>query len=265
MNRGVDRQTTFFDDRDRLEFGQRLADVFDRFGVETVAYCLMDNHYHLVLNAPFGDLGRAMHHLGLVYTQRTNERVGRDGPLFRGRYHSIPITTDAYLVQAVRYVHRNPLAMPGVRTMRDWRWSSYRVYLGLRRPPAFLRTDAVMGLFGGDRHRLERFTEQDSRLPESASSVADLVQVARLAIAVDDVEHGVGEELPRWQERTALLLVAERLNGHPLGERLLESFDFPSPSARRMALHRARGRASDVTLARIVDRTVERIAGARAA
>lgn len=259
MNRGVDRQTTFFDDRDRIEFGQRLADVFDRFGVRTVAYCLMDNHYHLVLHAPFGDLGRAMHHLGLVYTQRTNERVGRDGPLFRGRYHSIPITTDAYLAQAVRYVHRNPLAVPGVRAARDWRWSSYRAYLGLRRAPAFLCTDTVMGLYGDDPRRLERFTEQDSQSLDPSSSVADVVQVARLAIAVDDVEHGVGEELPRWQERTTLLLLADRLSGRDLGDRLLRSFDFPSDSARRMALHRARARASDVTLARIVDRVVERI------
>jgi REP element-mobilizing transposase RayT len=83
MNRGVNREPTFFADVDRRQFGHRLADIHERFGVETLAYCLMDNHYHLLLRARDGGLSRAMHHLGLVYTRRTNDRLGRDGPLFR--------------------------------------------------------------------------------------------------------------------------------------------------------------------------------------
>ena len=253
MNRGVNRQTTFFGDHDRVEFGRRLADVHDRFGIETIAYCLMGNHYHLVVRAPQGGLGSAMHHLGLVYTRRTNERVRRDGPLFRGRYHSIPITTDAYLLQAVRYVHRNPLDLPGVRRPADYRWSSYRTYLGHRRCPPFLDTGLVLGMFDGDREGLAAFTD-DGR-PTWVTTVEDLEQAVRLAIAEDDLRHGDDAEVQRWQERTAMLLVADALRGTTLARDVLERLDLPSAAARRMAMKRARDRAADPAIARIV-RTV---------
>jgi putative transposase len=111
MNRGIDRQPVFFADADGVKFGRRLAEVHERFGVETLAYCLMPNHYHLLIRLPGGGLAAAIHHLGSLYTRNTNDRTGRDGPLFRGRYHSIRVDTDEYLLWAARYIHRNPLAL----------------------------------------------------------------------------------------------------------------------------------------------------------
>ena len=139
MNRGVDRQPVFFNDADRLDFGRQLAWIHESTGGTVLAYCLMGNHYHLLLDMPDGTLSEAMHHLGSVYTRHVNDRLGRDGPLFRGRFHSIPVEDDAYLLTAVRYIHRNPIGLPGVSGPADHRWSSYRTYLGSAAHPGVPR------------------------------------------------------------------------------------------------------------------------------
>ena len=87
-----------------------LADAVGRFGIEIHAYCLMTNHFHLVVHCPIGGLSRAMQSVERRYTQSYNERYRRDGPLFRGRFHSVDITTNEQLARLTRYVHRNPLA-----------------------------------------------------------------------------------------------------------------------------------------------------------
>ncbi len=147
MNRGVNHGRIFFDDRDRLEAGQLLNEIHARFGVETLAYCLMTNHFHLVLRLEDDHLSAAMQHFDGEPARRVNSRVGRDGPLFRGRYHSIPVTTDPYLQFVVRYVHRNALDLPGVDAVERFRWSSMRAYLGLRRPAPFMNLEPVLSMW----------------------------------------------------------------------------------------------------------------------
>ena len=95
------------------------------FKVETHAYCLMDNHYHLLLRTPQGNLSRAMRHLNGVYTQRYNRIQKTDGPLYRGRYKAILIDVDAYLLNVSRYIHRNPIEACIVRRAERYPWSSY--------------------------------------------------------------------------------------------------------------------------------------------
>ncbi len=144
MNRGIDHCEVFFNDSDRVEYGQRLADVYERYGVQTHAYCLMDTHFHHLWHCPDGGLSAAMQRLGSLYTRHINDRVGRDGPLFRGRFHSRLITDEAYLVATVRYIHRNALELPGVNSAKEYRWSSHRTYLGLRKKPEWMRTTTVL-------------------------------------------------------------------------------------------------------------------------
>ena len=149
MNRGVNRNTVFFDDAARLEFGTQLRSIHERFGVAVLAYCLMGNHYHLLLRTEPGTISPAMQHLASRFTRNTNERLGRDGPLFRGRFHAIPVTTDEYLLAASRYIHRNPLDIARLRSIEQYRWSSYRAYLQLRRPAPFLDTTVLGEMVGG--------------------------------------------------------------------------------------------------------------------
>lgn len=262
MNRGVDRQPIFTCDSDRLDFGDQLAWMHDELGVDVLAYCLMTNHYHLVLRAEHGSLSEAMHHLGSVYAHRHNARSGRIGPVFNARFHSIPVEDDAYLLAATRYVHLNALDVAGVDHPADYRWSSYRTYLGLRPAPAFLDTSLVSGLLGDSVERLVWFTEEsigDGRTglgPRSSltapSTVAEVVAIVRCAIAVEDLARGTEGAL-RGLERTLLVLLASRLSNPALGRSVDADLGHPSPGALRVARHRAEQRlATDPRMQRLL-------------
>ena len=161
MNRAIDRGAAFRNDSDRVEFGQRLGDIFERFGVVTHAYCLMTTHFHLLLECPNGALSEAMQRLGSMYTRHVNDRLGRDGAIFRGRFASRLIDNDEYLLMACRYIHRNVLDLPGVSDVTEYRWSSHRTYLGLRTTPVWMRTDEVLGHWNGDRAGFDEFVRHD--------------------------------------------------------------------------------------------------------
>ena len=90
-------------------FLKTLAETHQRFGLQVLCYCLMNNHYHLMVKTPEGNLGRAMRHLNGLYTQRYNRLRKTDGSLFRGRYKAILVENDSYQLQLSRYIHRNPI------------------------------------------------------------------------------------------------------------------------------------------------------------
>jgi putative transposase len=131
MNRGRGRQYIFHNDEYYEAFLDCLEQANVRFGLEIHAYCLMGNHYHLLVKTPRGNLGRAMRHINGVYTQRYNWLKKTDGPLFRGRYKAILINAASYLLQVSRYIHRNPIELktPLVAELIDYKWSSYPAYL----------------------------------------------------------------------------------------------------------------------------------------
>jgi hypothetical protein len=213
----------------------------------------MGNHYHLLLRTPSGGLSEAMHYLGLVYVRRTNDRIGRDGPLFRARFRSIRVTTDAYLAYAARYIHRNPLDLPDVADVSSYRWSSYRVYLGHRRVAPFLNTEPVLGLFGHDVRALTRFTDGSDWLDGVGGRVGalDVLQLVQLGVAAGSLESDDDEKGP-WIERSAAILIADVLSDQRLGGDLLDALDFASDSARRMAQKRARDRAAHPRVSHVV-------------
>ena len=109
MNRGASGRAIFQSDRDRHAFLALFGDIAATFGVEVHAYCLMGNHYHLLLRTPRGNLSRALRHLNGVYTQRYNRTHGTDGPLFRGRFKAVLVDADTYLAALSRYIHLNPV------------------------------------------------------------------------------------------------------------------------------------------------------------
>jgi REP element-mobilizing transposase RayT len=153
MNRGRGRRAIFHGDNYYRAFQYTLAEAHRRFDALIHAYCLMGNHYHLLIQTPRANLGRIMRHVNGVYTQRHNRLLSTDGPLFRGRYKAILVDEDAYLLQVSRYIHRNPIDMakPLVTRLEDYPWSSYRAYINRTSCPGWLKRDLLYQMLGAQR------------------------------------------------------------------------------------------------------------------
>jgi len=129
MNRGRRREDIFFTDADREEFIKVLRKSAELWNLRISAYCLMSNHYHLLIQTPDGNLSRGMRHLNGVYTQRFNRSHKTEGQLFRGRYKAVLVDEDSHLLEVLRYIHRNPLKAGIVKNLNDYRWSSHKAYV----------------------------------------------------------------------------------------------------------------------------------------
>jgi putative transposase len=149
--RGLERGRIVRDDHDRHAFLGDLAVAVRRYQWLCHAYCLMDNHYHLLLEIPLGNLPLGMRHLNGVYAQGFNRRHGRFGYLFQSRYRSILVERESHLLTACRYFVLNPVKAGIVERPEQYRWSSHRATAGLAPPPAFLTTDWILSQFGDDR------------------------------------------------------------------------------------------------------------------
>jgi len=147
-SRGNARQYIFRKDEDREVFLDILHQVVDRHRWYCHAYCLMGNHYHLVIETPEGNLSRGMRHLNGVYTQTYNLRHKKAGHVFQGRYKAIIVEKDCYLLELCRYVALNPVRAKIVKNPEDWSWSSCRFTAGLAALPDFLTTEWILGQFG---------------------------------------------------------------------------------------------------------------------
>jgi REP element-mobilizing transposase RayT len=148
-SRGNARQAIFIDDEDRGQFLDVLSTVVERFKWLCHAYCLMENHYHLLIETPNANLSKGMRELNGVYTQGFNQRHRRVGHLFQGRYKAILVEKDNHLLSLCRYVVLNPVRVGLIKRPEQWRWSSYRVTMGLVKRPSFLTIDWVLSQFGG--------------------------------------------------------------------------------------------------------------------
>jgi REP element-mobilizing transposase RayT len=125
MNRGIDH-ARIFDDVAARVFLLELRDACSRYRVQVHGYCILPNHYHLLLCTPEAGLSAAMQSLASRFTQSINQYRGRDGPLFKGRFRSVTIADDAHLAKVSQYIHRNPVEAGLVAKCEDWRWSSRR-------------------------------------------------------------------------------------------------------------------------------------------
>jgi len=157
-SRGNARQAIFIDDEDRGRFLDVLSIVVERFKWLCHAYCLMENHYHLLIETPNGNLSKGMRELNGVYTQWFNQRYRRVGHLFQGRYKAIIVEKDNYLLSLCRYVVLNPARAGLIKKPEQWRWSSYGATIGVAKRPSFLTVDWVLSQLGGrKRVAMERY------------------------------------------------------------------------------------------------------------
>jgi REP element-mobilizing transposase RayT len=145
--RGNARQLIYLLDEDCQMFLDLLAEVAERYGWHVHAYCLMDNHYHLVVQTPEANIGDGMRYLNSMYARKFNKRHGLSGHLFERRYHCEVIKSDEQLLNTMRYVALNPVRVPLVRRPELWKWSSYAAAVGLVPAPRFLVADWLRSQF----------------------------------------------------------------------------------------------------------------------
>ncbi len=162
-SRGDRQEPIYEDNEDRRAFLEILGDVVERFGWLCYAYCLMENHYHLVIETSEGNLSKGMRHLNGVYTQLSNRRHKRTGHLFQGRYKAILIDKDSYWLEVSRYVVLNPVRAGMVKEPGGWPWSSYNATVGTKSAPEWLKVDRLLEHFGQKRgiarHRYKELVE----------------------------------------------------------------------------------------------------------
>ena len=131
-SRGNERKEIFKSRRDREKFLEYLASATDRYGAVIYAYCLMDNHFHLFLATPVGNLSQIMRHVIGAYTTYFNIKRKRSGPLSQGRYKSILVESSEYAAELIRYIHLNPVKAGVAVRVDDYQWSSYRSHIGVK-------------------------------------------------------------------------------------------------------------------------------------
>lgn len=149
-SRGNERKYIFNENYDRKKFISYLESAYLRYKAVIHVYCLMDNHYHLLVETPQGNISQIMRHINGAYTTYFNIRHRRFGHLFQGRYKAILVDADAYAGELSRYIHLNPFRCGIVDTPEQFGWSSYPYYIGRKKKPGWLKTDFILGYFEGN-------------------------------------------------------------------------------------------------------------------
>jgi putative transposase len=180
-SRGNEQKDIFKSRRDREQFLSYLKSSTERYGAVIHAYCLMSNHYHLLLETPEGNLSQIMRHINGAYTTYFNVKRKRAGHLFQGRFKAILVEADEYATELSRYIHLNPVKAGIVTKPEEYEWSSYRYYIGQAKAPTWLRTSFVLAYYGGmagvDKYRefVNEVREQDGESPLKGAIAATIL------------------------------------------------------------------------------------------
>lgn len=232
-SRGNARAAVFHDDGDRTIFLSVLGDVVTRHGWLAHAYCLMGNHYHLLIETPQPNLSHGMRQLNGVYTQRYHRRHGTVGHLFQARYHAVLVEKESHLLELCRYVVLNPVRAGMVARPEDWPWSSYRQTMGGTQAVDYLFTDWVLAQFGERRSEAReayrRFVE------EGVGTPAPWAQLKGRRVLGSDAFAAACRQRVAGGEALAEVPAIERQVGRPALEVLLTDWPHaPGPERDRL-------------------------------
>ena len=146
-SRGNEQKDVFKSQRDREKFLEYLASATERYGAVIHAFCLLSNHYHLLLETPAGNLSQIMRHINGAYTTYFNVKRKRAGHLFQGRFKAILVEADEYALELSRYIHLNPVRAGMVTRPEEYRWSSYNNYIGQGTAFSWLKMETILDYF----------------------------------------------------------------------------------------------------------------------
>ena len=247
--RGNRRQPVFFGDEDREAYLALLAEGAQGSGTSCLAWCLMDNHFHLVIETPEPNLSEGMRLLNGIYTQYFNANKGRVGHVFQGRFHSIVVDENVYLLELVRYVVLNPVRSGRVDNPGKWPWSSYKATAGLEPCPPWLNadevTDAVSERIGTRRDRQKSYADF---ILKGMGRDEDLMEKVQQQVYLGDAEFIVKVQ-DRCSVSPELADIAREQKRKPLAS-LEEYFgQYPHPKE-AMAMAYLEGRFSQAEISR---------------
>lgn len=159
-SRGNERQTIYREEEDKTRFLKIVGDAALKFQIIVYAYVLMDNHFHLLLETPLGNLSQVMQKISVSYTNGFNARYRRSGHLFQGRYKAILVDKDSYLMELSRYIHLNPVRAGIVKKPEDYPWSSYTAYLKPGQAAEWLKVNRILIQFSQTKGKAARAYKQ---------------------------------------------------------------------------------------------------------
>lgn len=207
--RGNRREMIYEDQGDRFAFLEKFSTVCREANWLCHAYCLMGNHYHLLLETPEGNLGRGMRQLNGCYSQYFNRKHGRCGHVFQGRYSAVLVEKQSYLLELARYIVLNPVRARMVHTAQEWPWSSYRGTAGLQALPEGVSADWILAAFSGTRDEAikayREFVRQGKDQPDPWESLKNQVYLGSEDFVAQMVaklgSKGTLSEVPSTQRR----------------------------------------------------------------
>lgn len=168
ISRGNRAEYIFADDKDKEYLIETLHKAIDKYNIELYAYCIMGNHYHLLMTPPYGELKKAMHYIGSTYGSYLVHKRGWIGHIFAGRYKSLCIEREGYLLELSRYIHLNPVRAGAAQRPEEYPWSSYQYYIGKKERPKWLNTNWLLEEYGRDRktayRKYREFTEAGMKI-----------------------------------------------------------------------------------------------------
>jgi REP element-mobilizing transposase RayT len=217
-SRGDRQEDIFEDDDDRVEWLSLLGCVCGRFNWRIHAYCLMDNHYHFVVETAEGNLSKGMRQLNGVYTQYFNRQHSRAGHVFQGRFKAILVEKEAYLLELSRYVVLNPIRAKMVKNIEDWKWSNYLAFCGLQNKQEWLEADWILGQFSKYRavaiKHYRNFVREGVGLPPIWSNLQKQIYLG--------TDQFVGAMLEEVKKQSVSLNDVPRLQTRAIGKPLAE-------------------------------------------
>jgi len=208
-SRGDRQEDIYLDNEDRLNFLTLLSQVSKDYNWLVHAYCLMDNHYHLLVETPDGNLSKGMRQLNGVYTQKSNQHHGRVGHVFQGRYKAILVEQETYLLELARYIVLNPVRARMVREAKDWPWSSYQQTAGIKSINSWLTIEWMLSAFGlnlgSAQRKYRQFVSEGKNQPSPWESLQNQVFLGSEAYVKEifkkiDLKQDLSE-IPKSQRR----------------------------------------------------------------
>lgn len=239
-SRGNEQKAIFKSRKDREKFLSYLESAVVRYGAVIHVWCLMDNHYHLFLETPSGNLSQIMRHLNGAYTTYFNVKRNRVGHLFQGRYKAILVEADQYAAELSRYIHLNPVRAGVVDAPEGYLWSSYRSYIGRHEPPAWLKTEFILGFFAGEtaeaKQKYREFVEEllgsEYHSPLQATVASSLLGTPQFINKISERhvgEKGNDRNVPALREliqRPSIDEILQSITANLAGEKLLRNISI---------------------------------------